>query len=82
MNLVTERLGGDKSHFLDDPLVGVEVEGQLSVVLLDDHPSCLLDSLRPDASHSDDWLDLLKHPEAIVSMFEKNIEAISTATNH
>ena len=60
--LVAEGLRGDDGDLLDDPLVGVEVEGQLGVVLLDDHPSCLLDSLRPDASHSDDWLDLLKHP--------------------
>ena len=62
LNLVAKRLGRNECHFLDDPLVGVEVEGQLGVVLLDDHPCCLLDSLRPDASHSDDWLDLLKHP--------------------
>ena len=60
--LVAEGLRGDDGDLLDDPLVSVEVEGQLGVVLLDDHPSCLLDSLRPDASHSDDWLDLLKHP--------------------
>ena len=55
MNLVAERLGGDECHFLDDPLVGVEVEGQLGVVLLDDDPSSLLHGLRSDAAHLYLW---------------------------
>ena len=42
---------GDQSHLLDDALVGVEVEGELGVVLLDDHPRRLLDGLSPDAAH-------------------------------
>ena len=50
-DLVAERLGGDERDFLNDPLVGVEVEGQLGVVLLNDHPRSLLDSFSPDASH-------------------------------
>ena len=49
--LVAERLGGDDGDLLDDPLVGVEVEGQLGVVLLDDDTSCLLDSLGSDTAH-------------------------------
>ena len=49
--LVAERLGGDDGDLLDDPLVGVEVEGQLGVVLLDDDASCLLDSLGSDTAH-------------------------------
>lgn len=50
-NLVPQRLSGDEGHFLDDPLVGVEVQGQLSVVLLDDDPGGLLDGLGADATH-------------------------------
>ena len=49
--LVAERLGGDDSDLLDDPLVGVEVQGQLGVVFLDDDSSSLLDGLGSDAAH-------------------------------
>ena len=31
-NFVSQRLGGDQGDFLDDPLVGVEVKRQFSVV--------------------------------------------------
>ena len=49
--LVTEGLGGDDRDLLNDPLVGVEVQGQLGVVFLDDDTSCLLDGLGSDAAH-------------------------------
>ena len=50
-NLIPQRLGGDESHFLDDALVGVEVQGELRVVLLNDDPGGLLDGLGADATH-------------------------------
>lgn len=50
-NLVPQRLGGDESHFFDDALVDVEVEGELGVVLLNDDPGGLLDGLGADATH-------------------------------
>ena len=50
-NLVPRGLVRDESHFFDDPLVDVEVQGQLGVVLLDDDPGGLLDSLGADAAH-------------------------------
>ena len=49
-NLVTQTLGGDLSDLADDLLVGGEVDGELSVVLLDDHASGLLDGLSSDAT--------------------------------
>jgi len=56
--LVTEGLGGNEGDFLNDPLVGVEIEGELGVVLLDDDTSCLLDSFGSDATHdSEDILE-------------------------
>ena len=49
--LVAERLGGDDGNLLNDPLVGVEVEGELRVVLLDDDTSSLLHGLGSDTAH-------------------------------
>ena len=49
--LVAERLGGDEGDLLDDPLVGVEVESELGVVLLDDDTCGLLHSFGSDATH-------------------------------
>ena len=49
--LVAERLGGDDGNLLNDPLVGVEVEGELRVVLLNDDTSSLLDGLGSDTAH-------------------------------
>ena len=49
--LVAERLGGDDGDLLNDPLVGVEVESQLRVVLLDDDTSSLLHGLGSDTAH-------------------------------
>ena len=37
-NLVPQWLGGNQGHFLNDPLVCVEIQGQLGVVLLNDDP--------------------------------------------
>lgn len=49
-NLVAEGLGGNDSDLLADALVGVEVQRQASVVLLDDDLSGLLDCLGSDAT--------------------------------
>ncbi|GMT00139.1 hypothetical protein PENTCL1PPCAC_22313, partial [Pristionchus entomophagus] len=49
--LVAESLGGDESDLVADTLVGVEVVGHLSVVLLDDDLGGLLHGLGTDASH-------------------------------
>ena len=49
--LVAERLGGYEGDLLDDPLVGVEVESELGVVLLDDDTCGLLHSFGSDATH-------------------------------
>ena len=49
-DLVAESFGRDDGDLLADALVGVEVEGELGVVLLDDHPSALLHRLRPHAT--------------------------------
>ena len=51
--LVAERLGGDEGNLLDDPLVGVEVESELGVVLLDDDTCGLLDGFGSDATHGE-----------------------------
>ena len=50
-DLVPERLGGNKSHLLDDALVDIEVQGQLGVVLLDDDLGGLLHDLGSDVTH-------------------------------
>ena len=39
------------SYLLNDPLVGVKIEVQLGVVLLDDDPGGLLDCLGANATH-------------------------------
>ena len=49
--LVAERLRGDEGNLLNDPLVGVEIEGELGVVLLDDDTSSLLDGFGSDTTH-------------------------------
>ena len=49
--LVAERLRGDKRNLLNDPLVGVEVQSELRVVLLDDDTSGLLHGFGSDATH-------------------------------
>ena len=47
-NLVAHSLGRQDGNLIDDTLVGVEIEGQFSVVLLDDSTSTLLNSLCTD----------------------------------
>lgn len=49
-DFVTQRLGGDDGHLLADTLVGVEVQAQSSVVLLDDDLGGLLDGLCPNTT--------------------------------
>lgn len=50
-DLVAQALGGNDGDFIADALVGLEVEGELGVVALDDDLGRLLDRLRPDATH-------------------------------
>ena len=61
MYLVAERLGGDKSNLLKNSLIGVEVEGELCVIFLNNNTSSLLDCLGPDTSHDEElevfWKD-------------------------
>ena len=44
-NLVAHSLGRQNGNLINDTLVGVEIEGQFSVVLLDDSTSTLLNDL-------------------------------------
>ncbi len=46
---VSHSLGGNDSHLLSHTLVGVEVEGEARVVLLDDDTGGLLDGLGADS---------------------------------
>lgn len=50
-NLVAKTLGSDDGDLIADSLVGLEVEGKLGVVPLDDDLGGLLDSLGTDATH-------------------------------
>lgn len=50
-NLVAQALGGDDGDLIADALVGLEVEGELGVVPLNDDLGGLLDSLGADATH-------------------------------
>lgn len=49
-DFVTQGLCGDDGNFLTYPLVGVEVQCQSSIVLLDDDSGSFFDSLRPDTT--------------------------------
>ena len=49
--LVPQSLAGNDGDLIADALVGLEVEGELGVVALDDDLGGLLNSLRPDATH-------------------------------
>ena len=54
-HLVAKPLRGDYSDFIADALVGLEVEGELGVVTLNDDLGGLLDSLykvRQDFTHA------------------------------
>ena len=50
-DLVPQRLGRDQGDLLNDFLVGVEVKGELGVVLLNDDLGGLLDGLGTDTTH-------------------------------
>ena len=52
-DLVPQRFAGDNGDFFTDSLVGVEVECQSSVVLLDDQLGSLLDGLGANAALHD-----------------------------
>lgn len=49
-DLVAKGLAGDDGDLLAHPLVGVEVIAQTGVVLLNDDPCGLLDSLGPNTT--------------------------------
>lgn len=49
--LVAEALGGDDGNLIADALVGLEVQGELGVVPLNDDLGGLLDSLGANATH-------------------------------
>jgi hypothetical protein len=49
-DFVSQSLGLDDGHFLGDPLVGVKIQSETVVVLLDDDPRGLLHSLGADAT--------------------------------
>lgn len=50
-NLVAKALGSDDGDLIADALVGLEVEGELGVVPLNDDLGGLLDGLGTDATH-------------------------------
>lgn len=50
-DLVAKTLGGNDGDLIADALVGLEVEGQLGVVALNDDLSGPLDGLGTDATH-------------------------------
>ena len=49
--LVAETLGGNDGNLIADSLVGLEIEGELWVVSLNDDLSGLLDGLGTNATH-------------------------------
>ena len=49
-NLVAKALCGDQGDLINNPLVGLEVEGEAGVVLLNHHTGSLLDGLCPDTA--------------------------------
>lgn len=49
--LVAQALGGNDGDLIADALVGLEVEGELGVVTLNDDLGGLLDSLGANATH-------------------------------
>ena len=50
-DLVAEALGGNDSDLIADALVGLEVQGELGVVTLNDDLGGLLDGLGTNATH-------------------------------
>lgn len=67
-DFVTQRLGGDDCDFLADPLIGMEIHGETSVVLLNNDLGGLLDSLCPDATLESyiEKTNQISHPPNIV----------------
>jgi len=55
-NLVPQPFRGDDSNLIADPLVGLEVEGELGVVTFNDDLGGLLDRLGPNATHFDGFV--------------------------
>lgn len=51
MYLVAEALGGNDGDLIADSLVGLEIEGQLGVVTLNDDLGGLLHGLSTNATH-------------------------------
>lgn len=49
-DFVTQGLGGNDGHLLADALVGVEIQSQSGVVLLNDDLGGLLDGLCPNTT--------------------------------
>lgn len=49
-NLVAKALRGDDGDLTGDALVGLEVEGEAGIVLLNEHAGCPLDSLGANAA--------------------------------
>jgi hypothetical protein len=68
-DLVAETLGGDDGNLVANSLVGLEVQGQLGVVPLNDDLGGLLDSLCSNATHVGDWWWLVRRSggRAVVS---------------
>lgn len=58
-DLVTQGLCGDDGNFLAYPLVGMEIQRQSSIVLLDDDSGGFFDSLRPDTTLNNNGYPLL-----------------------
>lgn len=50
-HLVAQALGGNDGNLIADPLVGLEVQGKLGVVPLNDDLGGLLDGLGTNATH-------------------------------
>lgn len=54
-NLVAEALGSDNGDLIADALVGLEVQGELRVVPLNDDLGGLLNGLGTNATHVGGW---------------------------
>jgi len=68
--LVAQALGGDDGDFIADSLVGLEVEGQLGIVPLNDDLGGLLDCLGANATHFGDLVSGLESGWVVVGRFE------------
>ena len=66
-DLVAHGLGGDESNLSADTLVGVEIESEARIVLLDDSACSLLDGLYANATH----LVLLNYKKNKIQKYKK-----------